>query len=173
MGFCTNDDHFLLSTTYFHDIHVPHDILSQSPRHPPENVCCPRHTSTTCMYPRHTIPVPTTSPRKRMLSTTYFHDMHVPTTHSHDILMVSTTSFSPTTYYLSPTTWSKLHDILPRHVSCVHDMVPHDVPPRHAYPRHTSTTPLFLLFMLPTTYIQENGHVLEIRRGEHQACRGA
>ena len=63
--------------------------------------------------------------------------------------------------------------MLPRHAKCVHDMLPHDVPPRHGSPRHTSTTPLHLLFMLPTTYIQENGDVVEVRRGHINHVVGA
>ena len=47
----------MCSTTYIHDMHVFHDILSLSPRHVPKRIvahdihprhaCCPRHASTT------------------------------------------------------------------------------------------------------------------------------
>ena len=116
----------------------------------PRKQCCPRHASTTYMCPRHTIPAPRHPPEnpccQRHTPTTYMY----PTTHSHDMLMVSTTCFvahdmvsTPRHTISAPTTGLKLHDMLPRHVSCVHDMLPHDVPPRHVYPRHPSTTVYF------------------------------
>ena len=39
------------STTCFHDIDFTHDMLTQSPRHPPEKGCPPRHASTTSLSP--------------------------------------------------------------------------------------------------------------------------
>ena len=97
------------------------------PTTPPENVCCPRHTSTTSLCP-----------------TTWYscrwYSRHTCVTccrcHPRHTLMLSTTHLVSTTHCVDPTTWSKLHDTLTRHVSWVHDMLAHDVSPRHGHPRH-------------------------------------